>query len=173
MQNNHLSKDRKIINLFGALLIFAFLLLTSCSKDDDCDVAECSISLGNGSVVTVTSNVSGGEGTQITPDIIDPSSITDQSAVVKFTVLKIGRCHEVVGYGHTWSAVRGTPRIGIDNFVDYENNINFNDEVVTIMNGLLPETRYWVRSWIAIEKQDCTQERVIFYNDNISEFTTL
>lgn len=156
-----------------AMCFLPLLLFTSCNKDDGCEVAECSISLGNGSAVTVTNNVSGGQGTQITPDIIDASSITSQSAVVKFTVLKIGRCHEVVGYGHTWSSISATPRIGIDNFIDYENNINFNDEVVTIMNGLLPNTKYWVRSWVAIEAQDCTRERVIFYNDNISEFTTL
>jgi len=172
MQSNRFSKFKKTIHLITAMLLLSFLFITCCD-DDDCVVPECNVSLGNGSVVTVTSNVSGGQGTQITPDIIDSSDITDQSAVVKFTVLKIGRCHQVVGYGHAWSSSSATPRIGIDDFVDYEDNINFNDEVVTILNGLSSNTTYWVRSWIAIEKQDCTRERVIFYNDNISEFTTL
>ncbi len=172
MQSISITKFKKVIQLVFYMFFLSFLFITCCD-DDDCVVPECNTSLGNGSVVTVTSNVSGGQGTQITPDIIDPTDITDQSAVVKFTVLKIGKCHEVVGYGHTWSSSNATPRVGNDEFVDYENNINFNDEVVSIINGLSSNTTYWVRSWIAIEKQDCTRERVIFYNDNISEFTTL
>lgn len=154
-------------------ILFLPLLVASCKDDNDCDVPECSVNLSDGAVVTVTSGVSGGQGTQITPDVIDSGSITETSAVVRYTVLKIGRCHQVIGYGHTWSSTHATPRVGVDEFVDYEGGVNFNDEVVTVMNQLQPQTQYWVRSWIAIEAQDCTRERIIFYNDNISEFTTL
>ena len=172
MLNKYSSYLNRLVHLLGLMFVFSFLFLTSCNNDD-CVIPECRTNLDNNTIVVVTGDVSGGEGTQITPDIIDSLSITNQSAVVKFSVLKLGRCHKVLGYGHTWSSNSGTPIIGSDNFVDYENNINFNDEVVTLMNGLSPQTKYWVRSWIAIEKQDCGLERIIFYNDKISEFTTL
>lgn len=156
-----------------AVLILLLILLNPACCEEECDVPECNISLADGAVVTVTSNVSGGGGTQITPDSIDQASVTDQSAVVSNKVLRIGQCHQVLGYGHTWSSTSATPRIGIDEFSDYEDNINFNDEVATIMSGLSSGTTYWVRSWVSIEYQNCTRERIIFYNDNISQFTTL
>lgn len=169
---NKLRLPRKINGI--AFILVSLILLTSisCTKDG-CELPDCTVRIRNGSTITITGNVSGGEGTQITADSIDSSSITSNAAVIKFTVLKIGGCHKVMGYGHTWSSTSATPRIGTDNFVDYEDNINFNDEVSTIMRNLFPKTKYWVRSWIAIEKKDCTQERVIFYNDFISEFRTL
>lgn len=157
------------IYLIGLL----FVLLFSFCRNSDCDVTKCKLSLGGEAAVTVTSNVSGGKGTQITPDIIINSSITESSAVVKFSVVRIGSCHEVVGYGHTWSSSSATPRIGLDEFIDYEVDVNFNDEIITIMNGLTPNTKYWTRSWIAIEIHDCERKRIIYYNDKISEFTTL
>lgn len=173
---SNLRLPRKV-NGIGLILFWSIVLTAiSCNKDkDSCELPVCTTRVQNGNklAVSVIDNVSGGEGTQITPDIIDVSSITSNAAVVKFTVLKIGGCHRVLGYGHTWSSTSATPRIGVNNFIDYEDNVNFNDEVATIMRNLFPNTKYWVRSWIAIEKQDCTKERVLFYNDSISEFTTL
>lgn len=163
-------KSAKNIALFIQLL--TILILYSCKKGNDCDVPECNVNLGGSGIVTVTSNVSGGQGTQITPDIIDLSSITQSSAIVKFKVLKIGKCHKVIGYGHTWSSTNGTPTIGTDNFIDYEDNVNFNDEVVTLITNLESNKTYWLRAWIAIEVQNCTQERIVYYNDTVSSFTT-
>lgn len=152
-------------------ILFLIPCLFSC--DEECEFSECGTSLANGAVITVSSNVSGGEGTQITPDIIDTSSITTESATVKFSIKKIGSCHTVIGYGHTWSSIHATPRTGTDTFSDYENNVNFNDEVTTVMRNLTSNTTYWVRSWIAIEGQACdTRKRVVFYNDKVSEFRT-
>lgn len=173
MQSDFLLKWLKSnIFLIFPITLFALFIIFSCKKENDCDVPECSVNLGSSGVVTVTSNVSGGQGTQITPDIVDNTSITETSGTVKFTVLKVGKCHKVVGYGHTWSSVNATPAIGIDSFSDFEDNVNFNDEVVTLMNNLESKKKYWVRSWIAVEVQNCTRERIVYYNDNISSFTT-
>lgn len=157
-------------NLILLLLITIFLF--SCPKEK-CNLPDCRIRLGSGSAIVVTENVSGGQGTQITPDEIDQASITARSATVKFTVLRIGGCHKVLGHGHTWSSDNATPKIGIDNFVDYEDGVNFNDEIKTVLRNLQPNTRYWVRSWIAIEEKSCGRERIIFYNDKSLEFKTL
>ncbi|MEM7104959.1 MAG: hypothetical protein AAF502_17615 [Bacteroidota bacterium] len=161
------------MNFLKIIFIIGLLSFSTACKKNDCVIPECRITLGNGSAVTVTNNVSGGQGTQITPDIIDPSSITSSSATIKFNVHRIGVCHVVIGYGHTWSSTNGTPRIGTDDFSDYGSNVNFGDEVLTSMNNLTSNTKYWVRSWIAIEVQDCTIERIIYYNDDVSDFTTL
>ncbi len=138
---------------------------------DECKYEECSVSI-SGRSVTVTANVSGSGGTQITPD--STLSISNSSAEVIFKVLRVGSCHKVLGYGHVWSSTYATPNLDNARFVDYGENVNFGDQVKTNMNNLLPSTKYYVRGWIAIEKQDCDiKEREIFYNDNISEFTTL
>ncbi|MEM1123965.1 MAG: hypothetical protein AAGJ18_26240 [Bacteroidota bacterium] len=159
-----------LVTVFFSLLFFTTI---ACSKDsEECNPATCKVRIGNGESVSAIKNVSGGEGTHITADVINQSDITERSALVEFKVLRIGGCHQVIGYGHTWSAINATPKIGIDYFTDYGDNINFNDEVATLMTNLRPNTKYWVRSWIAVEKLDCTQERVIFYNDTISAFTT-
>ena len=157
----------------NVLFIISVVINASCKEKSDCVVPECGASISNGTSISVTKGVSGGGGTQISPDSIDAASITSTSAVVKNQIKKIGQCHEVIGYGHTWSSANASPRIGVDWFVDYQNNVNFNDEVVTLMSDLTPDTKYFVRSWIAIEKQNCDRERIVFYNDDISEFTTL
>lgn len=164
---------RLVKHTLKLLLIIPFVIMASCKEESDCVVPECGSSISSGTSISVTKNVSGGEGTQISPDSIDAASITSTSAVVKNQIKKIGQCHEVIGYGHTWSSKNASPRIGVDWFVDYQNNVNFNDEVATLMSDLTPGTKYWVRSWIAIEKQNCDRERIVFYNDDISEFTTL
>jgi hypothetical protein len=149
-----------LIIMLGAVLNY------SC---DECEVKECKTTI-SGRQVTVTANVSGGGGTQITPDSI--SEVTSQSAKIAYVILREGACHKIIGYGHVSSATDATPTLENSTFSDYGDNVNFNDQVKTTMNGLLPATRYFVRSWVAIEISDCDKTREIMYNDAISEFTT-
>lgn len=158
--------------LKNTLLFLIALSTLQFSCEDECDYPECSISL-TGTPIVVSANVSGGSGTHITPDVIDSTSITTESATVTFKVKRIGKCHVVLGHGHVWSSSNSVPTLGNDNYSDYENNVNFNDEISTVIRDLTPNTRYWVRSWIAIEIQDCSRQRVVFYNDKSTEFTTL
>lgn len=173
MPNNPYSAFQRFIKLISFSIYLLLLTIISCNKEEGCELPNCKVKISNGSELEVTENVSGEDGTHITANIIDESNITNNSASVKFTVLRIGGCHKVIGYGHTWSATNATPRIGIDYFVDYEENINFNDEVATIMRNLLPNTKYWVRSWIVVEIQDCSEKRITYYSDTISTFRTL
>jgi hypothetical protein len=162
----------KKLNLIYLLI---FLVIPFSCKKKECDLPSCSSISSNGNkvVFTVTGNVSGGNGTQIRADSIDMSSITNHSALVTFQIVKIGKCHKVLGYGHVWSSLRATPVIGDDNFADYGTTVNFGDNATTLITDLKPNTTYWVRSWIAVEKNDCNRERKVFYNDQISTFTTL
>lgn len=148
------------------IVLLSALFNYSCNK---CEVKECNSSV-SGRQVTVTANVSGGGGTQITPDSI--SEVTSQSAKVSYVVLREGGCHKILGYGHVWSAVDATPTLENGSFSDYGDNVNFNDQVKTSIIGLLPATKYYVRSWVAIEISDCDRNREVMYNDRISEFTT-
>jgi hypothetical protein len=111
-----------------AVLVFPML---GCPMEEE--LSNCSLSLVENGTITVTANVSGEKGTQITPDEIIESSITPNSAEVRFTVLRIGSCHRILGYGHVWSPTKSTPSLGENNVrsSDFGANVNFNDEVIT------------------------------------------
>jgi len=150
----------------------AVLLLFSGCPGDECNLPDCRTILNGGPPIVVTESVSGGQGTQITPDIVDTASVTANSAAVSFTILRIGGCHDLIGHGHVWSSNVATPTLGRGFSADYGDNANFNDRVITIMEDLAPGTTYYVRSFIAIENRTCDMERIIFYNDVATEFTT-
>ena len=124
----------------------------------------------------MTSNVSGQEGTQITPDQIIESSITSNSALVSTTLLKIGKCHNLLGYGHVWSFDDATPSLSSlsdFDFTDNGVNANFNDDFSSNMLSLMSNTKYYVRAWVAVENADDPNDRILFYSDKISSFETL
>lgn len=153
-------------------LLFVLLYSASCNPDSDCLVPECEKSVVTSITVVSPDDNSGGDGTLITADLLDSSSITANSATIEFTIKKVGQCHKVIGFGHTWSSTNGTPRIDIDNFSDYGEVVTINNKAKTYMNNLSPGTDYFVRNWIAIEKIDCTIERKIYYGNNIITFRT-
>ena len=148
------------------------LLFLDCSSDD-CEVPDCRVNLSGRQFEILEESLSGGSGTQFTPDRVVPGSITNSSAQIEFTVKQIGGCHDVVGYGHVWSAVNANPLVGRDIWTDYGTNVNFNDVVRTNMLLLAPNTTYFVRSWVTIEIQDCEARRETYYNDMVTEITTL
>lgn len=159
------------------ILIFFLIGFVSLGSgcDDECNKPDCRQSLGSGGRLRVldANEFSGEEGTLITNNVLDSLSVTSESAVVRYTFYKISNCHLVIGYGHTWSSVRATPTVEFDNFTDYETNVNFNDEVVSLLGNLNAATKYWVRSWVAVESNDCFEDRKILYSDEVLEFTTL
>lgn len=167
--NNKLLDVRLQIT-FGLVLF----LLSSCSlfnNSDDDDVESCAVNVSNTSIV-VTDNVSGEEGTQITPDEIITSSITTNSAEVSFRVLKVGSCHEIIDYGHTWSNNIATPTVEVAEKSSYGSNVNFGDEVRTVMNDLTPNQLYYVRGYVTIRSLNGENQVKTLYNDNISTFMT-
>lgn len=156
-------------NLQFYILFFVCFGIFSCTDDEP--VQSCRVNVVNSSI-TVTANVSGEEGTQITPDIIETSSITFNSAEISFTVHKVGRCHEVVDYGHVWSKEYATPTKENANQSNYGSNVNFGDEVRTLMLNLPVKSKIYVRGYVTIRSLEDYTEKTL-YNNNISTFTTL
>lgn len=157
----------------GFLLFIGALILSSC--ECECKMDECRIN-ALGKPITIYSNVSGGQGTHITPDTI--WKVLNTSATVNLTIKRIGRCHKVLGFGHVWSR-QEVPLLDFDKFTDF-GSINAEDfkediKIGSILMDLTPKTNYYVRSWVAVDVSnvDCTVERTVYYNDVILKFTTL
>ena len=166
------------LRLFGTrslYLVISFLSISifSSSCSWDCDFEPCEGVTVSSITVVSPSDYSGGNGTLITADTLDLSSITENSATIEFTIKKVATCHKVVGYGHTWSSTSATPRLGVDHFSDYGEVVTVNNKAKTFMTDLTSDTQYFVRSWIALEKQDCVRERIIYYSNDITSFKTL
>ena len=151
-------------------LVVISLVCFSC-KEDGLMLDSCIVNVANSSI-TITSNISGEEGTQITPDDINQSSITTNSAEISFKVHKVGECHEVVDYGHVWSLEFATPTVENANQSNYGSNVNFGDEVKTLMNNLSPNRKYYVRGYVKVRGLEDNSTKTL-YNDNISSFTTI
>jgi hypothetical protein len=144
--------------------------ISSCIDDEPVQ-GSCRVNVANSSI-TVTANVSGEEGTQITPDIIEQSSITAYKAEISFTVHKVGKCHEVIDYGHVWSRLQATPTKENAAQSNYGSNVNFGDQVSTLMYNLTPNRKYYVRGYVTIRSLEDNTEKTL-YNNNISTFTTI
>ncbi len=156
------------------LLLLGFLIiLPACPTTTDPEEESCKVNVAN-STITVSSNsdVSGEEGTHITPDIILSSSITSNEAEVGFTVHKVGNCHEIIDYGHVWSNEFATPTVENASQSNFGSNVNFHDEVKTLMTDLIGNRKYYVRAYVKVIDLDQGNEKVL-YNDIISSFTTL
>lgn len=152
-------------------LFCSFFLILFCACKTEPPQSTCRVNVANSSI-TISTNVSGGEGTHISPDIIDESSIQQESAEISFIVHRIGQCHEVVSYGHVWSDEFATPTVLNSDQSSYGSQVNFGDEVRTLMDFLYPNTKYFVRAYITIIGLEDGVEKTL-YNDQISSFTTL
>lgn len=176
MNKVNFMKTVQNISIYNCLFLLICLLFYSSCKKPDPPVIEvviqeepsCGINLKDQKLTVVSNLNSGEEGTQITPDSI--FNINIESAQVRNKVLKVGRCHRIIGYGHVWSNTNGTPTIENDIVKDYGTNVNFGDEVNTLMIDLVPNTKYWVRSFVTIENEDSKEQKTL-YNNFISDFT--
>lgn len=170
MIKNLIIKEKMFSFVLKFTLIAFIFTMYSCSKDEGEET--CKVNVANSSV-TVTSNVSGEEGTQISPDKIISSTITASSADVIFKVHKVGACHEIIDYGHTWSKDVATPTIDSEKShrSGYGTHVNFGDEVRTSMKDLVANKKYYVRGYVIIKSENYNIK--VLYNDNITVFKTL
>lgn len=160
--------------LFFGIAIISLFLCGSCGLFEgevEPEEPDCKVSVAN-SAILVTSNVSGEEGTQISPDEISTPSISTNSAEITFRFHRVGNCHEVVNYGHVWSSVNGTPTVNNSNRSSFGSDVNFGDAVNSFMNGLAPNTKYFVRGYIQIRSKEDGSE-IALYNDEVTSFITL
>ena len=159
---------------FLVLIILNFILVSSCNCD--CENEDCRVNIA-GKPITVVSNVTGKSGTYISPDSV--YNIQQTSALVDLKIVSISPCHEILGFGHTWSEFNSTPTLDFSSYVDYgeinKDNFTSNYIITSLLRDLSPNTNYYVRSWLAVDVsyQDCSVERIIFYSDDVKKFKTL
>ncbi|MCC6448847.1 MAG: hypothetical protein IT215_09220 [Chitinophagaceae bacterium] len=160
------------------ILITLFWLIIFYSCDCECENEDCRVDVNN-QTIQVVSNVQGRRGTYISPDSI--LNITRTGAIVTLKIFSISPCHNIIGYGHIWST---SPNATFEslirdfNYKDYgeidKSIFDKNLSIGSYMTNLLPNTVYYVKSWIVIDVThlDCSIERQIIYNNEI-KFRTL